>query len=143
MAQKTISTQVIIQANPTIIWQVLTDFEAYPEWNPFITSIEGKVEVGQKLKADIGNMTFKPTVLTATPNKEFKWIGRLLFKGIFDGEHRFQIIDNGDGTSTFIQSENFSGILVGPFSKKLDNETKPGFELMNQKLKERAEELSK
>ncbi len=49
------------------------------------------------------------------------------------------IIDNGDGTSTFKQEEKFTGILVGLFKKKLDSETKPGFEAMNKKLKELAE----
>ncbi len=58
---------------------------------------------------------------------------------IFDGEHSFVIEDNQDGTITFKHEEIFNGLLVGPFSKKLDRDTKAGFETMNQKLKELAE----
>jgi len=137
--KKTIQTEIIINATPSEVWEVLTDFSAYPEWNPFISSIEGQPKVGEKIKANISGMKFKPTVLVADAGKEFRWIGRLLFKGLFDGEHIFQLIDNGDGTTTFKQSENFNGILVGMFSKKLDAETKPGFEAMNVALKQQAE----
>lgn len=84
-------------------------------------------------------MTFNPKVLVFNANKEFKWLGHLIFPGLFDGEHKFEIIDNGNGTTTFRQSEKFGGILVPLFKKKLDNNTTNGFNLMNQKLKELAE----
>jgi hypothetical protein len=75
-------------------------------------------------------------VLAFHKNKEFRWIGHLLFPGIFDGEHKFEIIDHHNGSCTFVQSEGFKGVLVGLLN--LDN-TKKGFELMNTKLKELAE----
>jgi hypothetical protein len=120
------------------------NFNAYSEWNPFIISITGTPVVGQKITARLEppgakGMTFTPTVLAFETNKEFRWIGHLLFPGIFDGEHRFQLIDNKNGTTTFIQSEKFNGILVPLFKKMLDNNTVKGFEMMNEKLKERSE----
>lgn len=137
--QKEITTQVKIAATPEKIWAVLTDFDSYSRWNPFIKSITGDVKVGSTIKAELGGMTFKPKVLVYEKNKEFKWLGHLLFKGLFDGEHRFQLIDNGDGSTTFIQSEKLNGILVGLFGKKLDGETKDGFAAMNEALKKRVE----
>ena len=97
------------------------------------------MKVGNIIKAELGGMTFKPEVLVYEKNKEFKWIGKLLFKGLFDGEHRFQLMDNSDGTTTFIQSEKFSGLLVRLFAKKLDRETKGDFVAMNEALKKRVE----
>ena len=85
-------------------------------------------------------MTFTPTVLAFDTNKEFRWIGHLLFAGLFDGEHKFKLIDNHNGSTTFIQSEKFKGILVPLFKKMLDYNTVNGFNLMNQKLKELAVE---
>jgi hypothetical protein len=41
--------------------------------------------------------------------------------------------------TTFKQSEIFKGILVPFFKKMIENNTKKGFEAMNQKLKELAE----
>jgi len=39
-----IATEILIQAPPTRVWQVLTDFGAYPQWNPFIVSLQGEAE---------------------------------------------------------------------------------------------------
>jgi hypothetical protein len=141
---KEINTQIVINATPEKVWTILMDFEKYSTWNPFIKSISGTPMVGKKITAYIhppeaSPMIFKPKVLVLNKNLEFRWIGKLLLKGLFDGEHNFKIIDNKNGTVTFIQSEKFSGILVGLFSKMLDNNTLNGFKLMNEKLKEQAE----
>lgn len=39
-----ISTEIEIAAPPATIWAVLTDYERYPEWNPFLTKISGDKE---------------------------------------------------------------------------------------------------
>ncbi len=140
MAQKEIKTAIQITATPEQVWKVLSNFEKYPDWNPFITSIKGTPLVGKKIKVTAGGMKFKPEVLAFDEEKELRWKGKLLVKGLFDGEHIFQIIDNQDGTVTFKHEEKFSGILVGLFAKKLDTETKAGFEQMNKMIKERSEE---
>lgn len=139
-----IKKEALINATPEKVWSILTDFESYPAWNPFIKSVEGQAKVGTKLtvtimqSADKGT-TFKPKVLTVVPAKELSWLGRLLLPGIFDGEHKFELINNRNGTTTFRQSEKFSGILVPLFKKQLENNTATGFEGMNKKLKELAE----
>ncbi|MDH6252805.1 hypothetical protein M2347_002532 [Chryseobacterium sp. H1D6B] len=138
---KEIKTQITIHAVPEKIWAVLTDFENYPNWNPFITSLSGTVEKGMTITVKIeppssSPMTFRPVVLERIENKELRWLGKLLFKGLFDGEHMFELIDHKNGTATFIQSEKFSGLLIDLLN--LDK-TKMGFEAMNQKLKELVE----
>ena len=142
---KEIRTQIVINASPEKVWAVLTNFNDYPNWNPFIKSISGEAKVGNKIIAylqppDSKGMTFKPRVLTFDVNKDFRWLGHLLFPGLFDGEHRFQLIDNGNGTTTFIQSEKFRGILIPLFAKMLNTNTKNGFVAMNEKLKQLAEQ---
>jgi hypothetical protein len=141
---KQIKTEININASPEKVWKILTHFEAYPSWNPFIKSIEGEIKVGNVIKVkiappDANEMTFKPTVLAYETNKKLSWLGRLLVKGLFDGEHKFELVDNHNGTTTFIHSENFSGLLVPIFKKQLEHNTKNGFILMNMKLKELAE----
>lgn len=142
--KKEIKSEIQIHATPERIWNILTAFDKYPTWNPFIKSIQGHVKVGEKIVVRLEppgakGMTFKPTVLAFEQNKGFKWIGHLFFTGLFDGEHRFELIDNGDGTTTFIQAERFKGILVRMLSKMLDGSTLHGFRAMNEKLKEEAE----
>jgi len=141
-----INTEILIQATSEKVWTILTAFADYPTWNPFVTSIKGDVQVGNTITVRIeppgaSAMTFKPKVLTFEANKKLSWLGHLLFKGLFDGEHIFEIVDNGNGTTTFKQRENFKGILVPLFKKQLDTNTKHGFEAMNKKLKELAEKI--
>jgi hypothetical protein len=141
---KEISTSIVINSSPSVIWEILMNFDNYPNWNPFILSISGNPKVGEQIEAKIQPpgakaMIFKPLVLVNESEKEFKWLGKLWVKGLFDGEHRFQLIDNQNGTTTFIQSEKFKGILVPLLKKMLDQKTLKGFIGMNEALKLRAE----
>ena len=135
-----IQTQIVIQAPKEKVWQVLMDFEKYPDWNPFILSITGEAKTGCKIAVKFEEMTFKPKVKIVEENSTFEWLGHLLIPGIFDGRHRFELIDNGDGTTTFKQSENFKGILVLLIKKKLVRDFQPKFEAMNEALKKRVEQ---
>jgi hypothetical protein len=139
-----IKTEITITATPEKVWEILTNFNEYSNWNPFIKLIKGQVVVGKKIIARIEppeakEMTFKPKILTFVENKELSWLGHLLFPGLFDGKHKFELVDNGNGTTTFKQSEIFRGVLVPFFKKQLKNNTKNGFIEMNEKLKELAE----
>jgi hypothetical protein len=139
-----IRTQIDIASTPERLWSILTEFSAYPGWNPFIRSIEGAVEKGERLTVSIqpaGNraMTFRPTVLVATANLELRWLGHFLIPGIFDGEHYFQMSQVSSGQVRFVQGERFSGLLVGLMKASLDTGTEAGFIAMNDALKKRAE----
>jgi hypothetical protein len=141
---KELSTEITINADAEKIWKVFSDFTSYPSWNPFIRSVSGKVQAGQKItvvlhQPGMSPITMKPEVLTFKPKRELRWIGHLFVRGLFDGEHSFELIQNDDGTTRFLQKEIFRGILVPLFRKMLDHNTRKGFELMNAKLKEYVE----
>jgi hypothetical protein len=140
---RTIHTEIDIESSKEAVWNVLSDFEAYPDWNPFIRSIRGEPRGGSKLEVRLqppgqSAVTFRPTVLAAVPGRELRWQGRLLVPGIFDGEHRLLIRERGQTEATFVQEELFAGVLV-PFTGKVLARTQRGFVLMNQALKERVE----
>jgi len=137
-------TQIRINATPQQVWSVFSDFETYPHWNPFIKKVNGNMTPGSKLGIRLEQpgskgMNIAPALLAFEPAKELRWLGHLLVPGIFDGEHCFELKDNGDGSTTFIQRENFKGILVPLLRNMLDTKTRAGFELMNQALKARVE----
>jgi hypothetical protein len=85
-------------------------------------------------------MRFKPTVLSVRPERELRWLGRLLFSGIFDGEHYFLLEPIGNSRTRLTQGEKFSGLLVGLLSGTL-SATEEGFKAMNTALKQRAEQI--
>lgn len=147
MAKK-INTEILINATPARVWSILTDFEQYPAWNPFIPSITGELITGSKLLVNIRPpgkkyMRLTPTVLTCDVNKELSWLGHVFFKGILDGEHKFNLLDQGNGTTIFSQSEIFSGVLLPIFWKQFKDSTIKGFEEMNTRLKELSEQQPK
>ena len=123
------------------MWAVLTEFAAYPEWNPFIRRITGELREDVRLEVRIEPpgaraSTFKPTVRAVERNRELRWLGRLLVPGIFDGEHTLLIEPREGGRSRFVQSERFSGFLVG-FVKSTLTKTEGGLEQMNAALQGR------
>jgi hypothetical protein len=126
------------------VWAVISDFAAYPEWNPFIRRIGGELREGARLKVRIEPpqaraTTFKPTVRSVEPNRELCWLGRLFVPGIFDGEHCLSIEPLQSNRSRFVQSERFSGILVALVKGTLQK-TDTGFGQMNAALKDRVEQ---
>lgn len=135
---KEIITQIKINASPEEVWKVLTDFQSYSLWNPFVKRVSGSVRVGNRIKITLPKMSFKPKVVSFELNTCFSWIGHLFIKGLFDGEHRFVLIQNEDGTTTLEHAERFSGVLVPLLSKELLN-TEKGFVEMNEALKKRVE----
>ncbi|MEV1128778.1 SRPBCC domain-containing protein [Agromyces sp. NPDC049794] len=142
----TITTTIDIAADPDTVWAVLTDFGSYSEWNPFMSSVEGTPEVGNRLVVRLSpaggrGMTFKPTVLTAIPGRELRWLGRLGFGGLFDGEHFFVLDRDADGGTRMTHGEEFSGILVSLMGGATRN-TDDGFDAFNHALKHRAETVA-
>ncbi len=142
---KELRTEIEINATAERVWQVLTDFASFPEWNPFIRRASGEARPGARLEVFIqptgaNGMTFRPTVLRAEQNRELRWLGRLLIPGLFDGEHIFTIESLGENQVRFVQQEKFRGLLVPLMARGLDRDTRRGFEEMNQAIKERAEQ---
>lgn len=143
-AMKEICTAIEIAAPAALVWQILTDFDKLKEWNPFLRKVTGELKQGARIAVEIGApgaspMTFQPTLLAVEPNRELRWIGRLFFPGLFDGEHRFLLEPLGDNQTRFVHSEQFSGLLIPMMAKMLDTDTSRGFEAMNAALKARAE----
>jgi hypothetical protein len=134
-----------IGATPQRVWQVLTDFAAYPDWNPFITRASGTARSSQRLHLRMQppggrGVTLRPTVLEADPGRRLRWLGHLLLPGLFDGDHSFTIEPLGDRRVRVIQEEHFRGILVPLGAKSLDRHTLLGLQQLNQALKRRAEQ---
>lgn len=142
---KEIATEIDINATADEVWSVLTDFGSYPQWNPFITRAQGEIANGASLRVRIEppggkGMTFSPKVIRAQPATELRWLGHLWIRGVFDGEHIFEIETREDEGVRFHHREQFSGILVPLLWRSLDTNARRGFELMNEALKRRVEQ---
>ncbi|MDQ2102887.1 SRPBCC domain-containing protein [Azospirillum isscasi] len=142
-----IDTIIGIDASPAVVWGVLTDFAAYPSWNPFIVNIEGIAGAGERLTIRVvphgqKGMAFRPRVLVADPERQLRWRGRLILPGLFDGEHIFRIEPVAAGVR-FHHSERFTGLLPHMMPASSFDAVRKGFEAMNEALKQRAEARKK
>ncbi len=138
-----IATSITIGAPPKRVWQVLTDFDAYSEWNPFIRAASGKLARGGSLQVTISPpggraMTFKPILTALRSNQLVRWKGQLLMPGLFDGDHQFRMRPTRAGTE-FEHEELFTGILPALMSDHAFKRIERGFILMNEALRKQAE----
>ena len=140
----TIKTTIDIGASAEMVWRVLTNFPAYPTWNPFLREVHGKLQQGAKLKVRMRlsktrSHRFSPRITKAIPAAELHWRGKMWFGGLFDGEHSFIIVPNGVNGVRFIQREQFTGLLVPVILPFIVKKTEEAFERMNKALKKVAE----
>ena len=138
----TISQSIDISATPSRVWEVLIATADYPEWNPFMTELNGTLSVGSRLAVTIQppgarEQRFTPTVTVVEPERRLTWQGRLLVRGLFDGAHSFELEPLGTTSTRFTQSERFTGLLVPPLRGML-RATEAGFAEMNAALAARA-----
>lgn len=143
--RKDIYTEIEINASAEKVWRALSDFEKFPNWNPFVIKVLGKAKEGETLQIEVqlpeGRlMKFTPKVLKAEPNKELRWVGNLPF-GAFRGEHFYQIESLKTNKVKFIHGEHFSGWFVSIIWKMVGKQTEKGYHIMNKALKEYAEKL--
>lgn len=135
-----IVTEVEIDATPAQVWSLLGNPASYRDWNPFIVSMEGQLIEGATLvntmRPEAGSeMTFRPTVLRAEPERELRWLGRLFVPRLFDGEH-YLILEERNGGTRLVHGERFQGVLLWFIDA---SRFRADFERMNAALKARVE----
>jgi len=142
-----ICTQIEIEAPAGRVWQALTDFAAYTDWNPVMRPVSGEAKVGARLTVHVRfpngfRVSFRPTVLVADPPRELRWQGHFLFARLFRGEHSFVLEPGGERGVKFIQREVYSGLLRPFILLLIASSNRRAFDAMNQALKARAERHS-
>jgi hypothetical protein len=129
---------------PEQVWRILTHFESYSEWNPFIikaNQVNDKSLVITTQVIDDKPQTFQPTIMQFQPYTELSWTGQVGSKYLLKAEHRFSLkVTNGNTRLT--HSETFSGLISCIINQDKQNKIKKSFENMNAALEERIHHLS-
>lgn len=134
-----------IDSSPEKVWQVLTDFGHYRDWNPFIRDITGKLNEGSRLEIQISTSTkktrkYRPVLTKIEPNREMRWLGKAFLPGLFDGEHILTLQRLENNQVRLVHREIFRGIGVSLAGSRLDFEIRRKFEEMNSALKKKIEQ---
>jgi hypothetical protein len=132
--------EVEIAAPPEVVWEVLTRFERWPEWNPDVKSmsIEGPVAPGTEFRWKAGPGTIVSTLEQVDPPRYIRWRGRTLSIEALH-EWRLESLNGGTRVET---DESFSGLLArllrGSLQKTLDRSLETGLEQLKRESERRA-----
>ncbi len=130
-----------IQADPEVIWDLLTDAKGFPRWNFTVTGIDGNIREGERIRIHVPgtDRTFKPKISNVVTNKSMVWSNG--FAPIFKGTRTFELRKGKDGSTDFIMEEKFSGLMFAIMKNRF-----PDFRLIFQKyasdLKKEAERIA-
>lgn len=140
----TLTTRIEIDAPVAKVWSILTDFAAYPLWNPFLTQVEGKLRRRAPIQLTLSAGERPPLVVSATlvalrPQRHLAWAGEVVAPGLFLGEHHIHVEAGPGGTTLLAQEDHYRGVFAPTFSEELIGPAKAGWHAMNLAAKARAE----
>lgn len=104
-----------INADASIIWALLTNASDYPRWNSTVTSIEGKIALGEKIKLKSildAKRIFTLKVKEFEKDKKLAWGDGL-------GNRIYLLKKNGNGTTSFSMTEKIGGPIFPLFAKMI------------------------
>jgi uncharacterized protein YndB with AHSA1/START domain len=107
------SISTTIQAEPSIVWALLTNASDFPRWNKTVVSIEGNIAKGEKirLKSTLDpKRTFKLAVKTFEPNQQLAW-------GDGKGTRVYSLTPQGNGKLNFSMTEKIGGLMFPMYAK--------------------------
>jgi hypothetical protein len=129
-----------IDATPQVIWELLTEASAYPEWNPAVLGIEGKIADGETIRlTSIVNpdRQFRLKVSDVEAPHHMVWSDGMPL-GLFRGARSFDVVARGDGTSEFRMEEVYTGLMAPLITRSIPDMTE-SFEMFGDGLKAAAE----
>lgn len=133
-----------IAAPPELVWQVITDFSAYGEWNPFVTACDTELLEGAPISMTVvlgenirDQVEFVSQVI---PGELFEYrmkpVGPLLHS-----YRQHEVMGLGDGNTRYRSTFELNGWISGLVGLSLGSALRDGFQGMTDSLVSRAEGL--
>lgn len=144
-ASPRIQNRIGVQAPAEIVWEVLFDFDHWPDWNPIYSKTAGKIGYDQKLELTLALPDLPPRDFTAVvtewiPNDQLIWTEK--HKGGWISSQRYFEIDTlTEAACIFSNGELFEGVLVARAVRPIGRALFNGFEAFGEAMKARAEAL--
>ena len=112
--RKSVHHEIVIQASPATVWQVLVDTDQYHQWNPTMELLEGKIKEGNKVKYrftqdETNSSEINAQVIVVDPPNLLNQKGGIPL--ILTFNHRYTLEQMDENTKVIIH-ENYRGIGV-------------------------------
>lgn len=134
-----------IAAPQSQVWQQVTHFAAYAEWNPFVIEAHADFAVGQTIRfledlQPFGKHWLMARFLDIHPPHSFVWQGHFVAPFLFTVRHTFTVETIGDCQTRFTQRHQNFGLLVPYLALRgVYLASHQGYCAFNQALKDRCE----
>ena len=138
--QKSVHSEIIINSTANKVWDVLSDTDKYPEWNPVMLLKEGSILEGQKVVYQFTQSADKQYDISTSVKKVST--GKLLnqgggMSGVLSFDHRYFLEKMGNKTKLIIH-EDYRGIGVNFWNPK---PVQTAYEKLALAIKNRAESI--
>ncbi|WP_341268479.1 MULTISPECIES: SRPBCC domain-containing protein [Gordonia] len=141
-------SSITINAPADVVWRVLTDFDAYGEWNPFqvecsSTLIPG-APIDMRFELGPGGLKRKREyIVDVTPGSTFAYSMKPAPLGTVRSLRRHTVVDLGDGRSRYDSHFEITGPVSGLVKLMFGKELIEKFAAVTAAIGPRAEALAR
>jgi hypothetical protein len=136
-----VQDSLVINASKKKVFEALTRWNDYPEWNPYITKIEGDPRTGEEIKVFF-NMGFGPALPLKcrvddvdAQKATLSWEYHAAVPWIYAAQHTFAIEEINPGQCQIVQREKMQGLFGNRLQWFLHNLMKKRFHAMHEALR--------
>lgn len=110
--------EIVINATPEKVWQILTKIQSWDKWNERIkkTNLQGDLEVGSSFTWITNRSKIKSKIHSFTPNKILGWKGKAF--GV-SAIHNWYLEPTKNGTKVRVE-ESMEGWILNLMKKKMN-----------------------
>jgi hypothetical protein len=128
-----------------VVWQVVSNLEGWPGWNPLYVKADGVLRIGTQLTITqtlkgLPDTVIQPTIVDWVPDNQILW--RLSERGGLVQRLRYIEIDKlSDEGCIFSNGEDWSGPLAGFTPGELRRALRAGYEAMGEAVRDQSLKL--
>ena len=140
-----IEHRIGVAAPAEVIWGVITDFPRWGDWNPIYPKVEARLAIGSPVAFEL-HLPKRPVrylqgkIVEWVPNTQLIWT-LSLFGGLVRTTRYFEVEQLAGENCILSNGEIFEGLGAGLLSKPDRAVLRRAFELVNEAVKGRVEDL--
>ena len=144
--QRAVEFRTGVKAPAELVWELVSDFSTWKDWNPVHPRIEGEMRIGTPLTVDLVPVadgpvtTLQPLVQDWVPYEQLHWRTKRL-NGFVTAIRYLEIESMGPENATFSNGELFMGPLVRWISREERRRLRAAYTRMGEALRDHAERL--
>ena len=138
-----IEHRIGVQTPAPVIWEMVSDINGWPAWNPLYPKASGEIQFGSVLELEVAipgekPRTIRPKIRDWTPNEQIIWDLQLM-GGLIRSTRYIEIETLDNGNCIFSNGEIFEGLGMGLIGRQVRRRIKAGFTAFGETVRDRAE----